>query len=48
MSLFGNCQHFTARFEIVQDRPMRPELLWTQPMTQGKGQNKVTHWQGAL
>lgn len=39
----------TARFETLQDRPMRPELLWThQPMTQGKGQNKVTHCQAAL
>lgn len=39
----------TACFGTLQDRPMRPELLWThQPMTQGKGQNKVTHWQAAL
>lgn len=48
-SLFGDCRPSVSHFETLQDRPMRPELLWTrQPMTQGKGQNKVSHWQRAL
>ncbi|XP_070768043.1 HORMA domain-containing protein 1 [Enoplosus armatus] len=35
MSLFGDCRPYMAHFETLQDRPMRPELLWTrQPMTQ--------------
>ncbi|XP_044065453.1 HORMA domain-containing protein 1 isoform X2 [Siniperca chuatsi] len=35
MSLFEDCRTYMAHFETLQDRPMRPELLWTrQPITQ--------------